>query len=168
MADKDQVVVNIEMESRHGIKYLVVRAMKREMTDGRLDNHPLNASHSAFSDTAAVASLELSGSFTNDRLIGFAPLYYDVTFIDFSRSKSMMATLAKIHRELVKAEAREPGDVFMAFCKAIGAKSVAVCVTPEGHPDRAWLPRCQWRWDTVESGRDRLRNLIAEQTKQAA
>ena len=176
----DRIVVSIEVETRHNFKYVVVRVMRREFkvengpvfigdVSGRLADHPLNISPT-YAEDLPFASLELSGSFSSidGKLTGLYPIYHDAYAVDLRQATAMAKMLAKIEKARAKAEASEPGDIFMAFCKAVGAKEIAVCLTPPGHPDRNWLTRCRWSWDTVETGRNRLRNLIMIEENVAA
>lgn len=158
-----QVVVNVEVEQRYSYKNLVVRVMKRgKSATGPLAAYPLNFGSGMFADEAPFHGLEMSGHF-NDRgeLIGFRPLYYSVMFIETQHAKAMAKMLAKIDRVLQKADAREVGDVFMAFCEAVGATSTAIChVDPRLR--HSTISENPWRFASLAEGRDRIRRLCVD------
>jgi hypothetical protein len=169
-----QLVANIEVENRHGFEYLVVRVMKRErrvLDGGELGefvDHPLNIGSNTYAEDAPFHGLEMNGYFRDGGgMIGFRPMYYNVAFIETRQAQAMAKMLAKIDRVLQKAQAHEVGDVFMAFCKAVGIKSVAFCPVPP-RQRHSTIADNDWRFDTLEEGRDRLRKLCAEHDKAVA
>lgn len=157
-----QIVVHIGIETRAGFKYLVVRVMQREVVGdgGQLANHPLSIAGGIYAEDRPFAGLEMAGYFGKPgEVIGFRTMYYQAHFIELDRAQAMAKMLAKIQREMFKAQATEVGDTFMVFCKAIGAKGVAINLTPE----RTSLTDAKWRFGSLEDGRDRLRHLCANQ-----
>jgi hypothetical protein len=111
----------LEQCNSYGTERLTVRVMKRE--EGK--NHPLNVSGSIWgsAEDCVRDALVLEGyvSDSNAKFYLHEVCYRDVHSIDLRRVGFMQSMLTRIGKALTKAEAREPGDMFVAFAKAIGA-----------------------------------------------
>lgn len=156
--EKRTIGVIIERSNNYGTEYVHVRTMLRE---GEADS-PINCSWGMLNarEANAIADLELHGFVTDmdGRFIAFEPSYRNAFSVELSRAEAMVRTLKRVHAVLKKDEAYEPGDVFTAFCKAIGAKWTVIQIGGGGgsrYTDR------HWRFVPIAEGRNHLRNEIA-------
>lgn len=149
----------VALETRSNFQFIITRIMKRE-DDAK---HPLNFSGGGFDAIdQSLSDLELCGHFSSidGHFLAFDEAFYNMPFsVDLRRAKAMTRTLTKIKNTIIKNDAREPGDVFMAFCKAVGVAGTVIRVSgsPSGsHRDSIWA------FTSVTTGRDQLRRLIAD------
>lgn len=84
--------------------------------------------------------------------------YRDAHFVDLRKARQMAKTLEKIERAIEKAASREPGDVLMAFAKAIGATKTVICT---GGSKSSWLNQAEWEFHPIEKARDLFRVSVA-------
>lgn len=138
---------------------VTVHVMMREGTA----SHPLNCTGGSISEPDVVGRADLcldgwvsdyDGKFhLND------PSYPDRYRVELRDAKAMAAMLDKIAKAIAKEEAREAGDVFMAFAKAVGAQWVC-----EARNERySSYSDTSWYWWTIAQGREKFRRAIAEQ-----
>jgi len=110
-------------------------------------------------DRRAYDGLGLYG-FVSEVSLGFIgasrPEYRDVHAIDSRLAGKMSLTLARIDRKIERLAAREPGDVFMAFCDSLSLDFVVIRTggTSSSYPD------CDWAWFTPAEGRNLYRQWI--------
>jgi hypothetical protein len=67
----------------------------------------------------------------------------------------MAKAIRKVNAKIEKDEAREPGDKYMALAKALKLSFAVERIKRVGNSD-------DWRWMSVEEGRNRYRALIEE------
>lgn len=84
--------------------------------------------------------------------------------VDARTAQNMTRTLDKIHRQLKKEAAHEPGDQLVAVCKLFRIKEVAFWRSP----DYEWRTGSRWSFHTVNEGRNILREEVQEMLEQAA
>jgi hypothetical protein len=150
--------LHIVRENLYGAEYVICRVMTRE------DNaeHPLNATQPYYyhAKDLCLNGLEIRGHIS-DRdfdLVGFCPEYHSIYSVNTSHAGAMYRTLQRIDRRIDKEQAREHGDVLVAFAHAIGAK---FCVIETEHKG-TWLNESAWRFMTIAEGKNYLRTLIAQ------
>ncbi len=162
----------IKAELTYGTQYISVRVMRRKEDTGKAgrDLSPLNCTSSDYDlDMMALDDLELIGvvSDYDGRFNLDGAEYRSVHRISERRAIVMAKMLGKINRAKEKAQAHEPGDVFMIFAKAIGAKWV--CRTKDEGAHYSSYGDVEWRWDSLEQGRETyratIRKLEAEQAE---
>lgn len=89
--------------------------------------------------------------------------YRNVHSVDIRQATRMAKTLTRIHKAIEKANAREAGDVLMAFAKALG---LTFTVTEQAATYRGTTPSWQkysdsdWRFSKLTDARDQLRAQI--------
>jgi hypothetical protein len=71
----------------------------------------------------------------------------------------MAKTLKKANDRLQKDQAYEAGDVLMSVCKTFGIKDVCY---EHGHSTGRTLRDSEWCWLSLDEGRNRYLQLIAE------
>jgi hypothetical protein len=81
--------------------------------------------------------------------------FHDVHAISERKLKSMAKAIRKVNAKIEKDEAREPGDKYMALAKALKLSFAVERIKRVGNSD-------DWRWMSVEEGRNRYRALIEE------
>jgi hypothetical protein len=152
--------VMIDRITRYGSEYVTVRPMVREGNA----SHPLNCCYDHYSNTDAqnlAADLLLNGfvSDINGTFLLHDSSYSDIgsSNVDLRRAQTMVKGLRKLNNALTKADAREPGDVFVAYCRAIGVKWV--CWRVSGH--NSTLRDNEWNFTTIANGKHRFRSEIA-------
>jgi hypothetical protein len=156
---KQTVGVLIGIETRYNTDYIVVRVYRRE--EGA--SHPLGVSYGTFNEFGEFADLVLDGFVSESKdFIGPQIDYQDVHTVDLSRAKAMVKVLRKMRDRLSKDNANDPGDVFMTFCKVVGAQWVA-----HQKDDRrgGGLADHDWRWMSLTEGREYFRHLIRVQER---
>ena len=113
--------VLIQMDCRHGTDYLTVRPAERDASNGNIVSF---VSSLDWAEKLEFDGLRLSGHFSTfddgPTLVGFGPSYIDRYHFELTDLEKAVKTMRKIHKELNK-ETGEPGDVFAAFYRAIGA-----------------------------------------------
>lgn len=153
----------IKAELTYGTQYVTVRVMRRKEDTGKAgrDLSPLNCSASDYDlEMMALDDLELIGVISeyDGKLSLDGAEYRSVHRISERRAVVMAKTLGKINRAMAKAHAHEAGDAFMVFAKAIGAKWV--CRTKDEGAVYSSYADVEWRWDSLEQGRETYRAVI--------
>lgn len=159
----------IRKHTSHGTKRIDVRVVSRKESEG----HPLGCSDDCFTwerpkylKDYALDGLGMYGFFSgcmDHAFIGDSVEYRDVFAVDNRRAEKMVKTLRKIEALIDKRKAYESGDKFQALADFLRADFVV--------EDRQGdLPRSgeRWRWMDVAEGRNRYRQLIAEEAKETA
>ena len=157
----------VQRFDRHGTTRIEVRPMARE--PGK--DSPCGFSYSAWDAGTEAADVTLDGwihsGMNNDRLPEYVPSGVACTLdgAHLSRVKAAATTLARVAKQIAKDDATEPGDVFLSFARAIGAKWIVFprkrSVTGSSWEDTKWI------WYGLTDGRNAYRSLIAESISQA-
>ena len=120
----------------------------------------------------ALYGLEIVVWLSQDRkyLHGATVRYNEVRFVETRLAERLARTLKRIDKSIAKAKAIEPGDVLVAFARAIGATWHAY--TTDKHPDRSTFYRdSEWHFGDIASARETFRRLVeqlrAEQLQEA-
>lgn len=162
--DTIKIGLLIEAELLHGTDYVTVRVM------GRINDqdHPINLVRDLGQD------IELDGLMMRGhiymlrdggaRLIGYEPEYRDVYAVNQRKAALMSKTLLKVERACLKANATEPGDVFMALAKAIGA---SFAIHRVGDRVASMMSEDRWRFMSLTEGRNYYRSLIEKMCHEA-
>ena len=157
----------VETENRYGATYVTARIVCREGDS----YHPINCrteSESAIFDCPPhLSGFHLDGLSLRGHVyehggekdfIGFRPEFYDVYSIDERKAKAICRTLRRVHKQIEKEEAREPGDVLMAVARALKLSFFV----EQG--ERTWesfgYGEYKWHWWPVEKARDEFRKQI--------
>lgn len=158
MDDAKELVIHIERSNKHGTAHVTATPMLIDPKEGT----PINIS---WSDWDAIgreyADLRMDGFVTEyGGYVGVdLPEYGDVYRFGLRRAEVMVKTLKRLGAAFAKSEARECGDMFACFAKAIGAVRV-VWHKPD---ERAtWLRDRHWHFETVARGRDLFREWLRE------
>ena len=159
--------VQISRHESHGSQRVVVRVMKRESDEMGVEaRHPINACD-RFGDPGPcyVEDLCIEGWVSDCRntdgsypFCGFYPAFYHPYSVALGKAKKMVKTLSRIESRIARDEASDVGDVFMAFCKAIGATWACVETCNRG----TMLSDSEWEFMSLAKGRDVLRLRIIE------
>lgn len=158
---KSTLGVQISRQQRSGCEYVVCRVMQRQ-GEAR---HPLNATD-RWDGKIFAENLVLEGyvsEYGDHVFCLFDPGYRDIYSASLGKVRRMADTLKRIEARILRDEAREPGDVFLAFCKAIGATWAVVEVENRG----TMLSDSLWCFYSVSEGRNRFR-LEIERAREAA
>ncbi len=161
--DKYTYGLMIKTELKYGTDWITVHVMKRQEREGMLlpDMHPLNCNGLEWeTELLGKGDMELFGMVSeyDGRFDAPKAQYGSVHGIDERRATAMAKMLNKINKAIHKAEAREPGDVFTAFAKAIGAQWV--CETREENARYSSYADVKWRWNSIAEGRETYRAVI--------
>jgi len=163
MANVTEIVVRVLAGTRHGSEFIKAIPMGVEGADA---TSPVNLTWSDWADGSmgrefADLDLEAHVSDYDGRGYVWAPAYDGAYRVEARRAEFMAKTLKRVQGVIRKAEAREAGDIFVAFCRAVGAKRV-IWSRDEEHCGGWKLSDERWTFDTVAGGRDRFRALIAK------
>lgn len=169
MSDEPKVTIGVVVQrvSRHGWERLEVRAMARD-GDADYPRGVCGGTWSRFSGVPCVDGLQLAGSvsqYSDDRPASFwlsAPEYREVFSIELEQAKAMADVLTRIARHRERDQAYDPGDYFLSFARAIGAKWV--CFEARRQPDNrgsTWSGT-RWVWYGLTDGRNEYRARIAQ------
>jgi hypothetical protein len=170
MSDPKKVVgLMVQRVMRHGTEYVDVSVMVRE-DDA---DCPYGMPHwYAYDGKPFLDGLCMRGSVHVPYQDSGPPvfyadgaLFYDVYSIGLAQSKAMTATLTKVGKQVERDNAHEPGDVFLALARAVGAQWVCV-----PHRDRykggAWRDT-SWIWYGLTDGRNMYRSVIEGALREA-
>lgn len=155
----------LERKTNMGTRYVTVTMMSRKNGE----NHPLGCGDNSWERPKHLSELYLDGlglyGFVTDRdqfdYIGADLEFRDVYAIDGDKARRMLKTLTKVNRLIFAGAAYEPGDKLMAIAKALKLDFVVERVNPAKRFGSSWNDM-DWRFMTVEEGRNRYRTLIAE------
>lgn len=155
----------LERKQNMGTRYVTVTMMSRK--DG--ENHPLGCGSNTWEWPKRFANLYLDGlglyGFVTDHdrfdYIGYDLEFRDVYAVDADKARRMLAMLKKVNRQIDASKAYEPGDKLMAIAKALKLDFVVERVNPAKQFGSSWNDM-DWRWMSVDEGRNRYRTLIAE------
>ena len=160
----DQYGLLIEKVIRYGTEYVEVRVARRE---DRYD-HPVGCPSdgslfAGYGTPKHMLGLVVDGlgmygfvSETGDpAFIGAEIEFRDVHALDEAKLTRMLKALKRVKARVEKDEAREPGDKFMALAKALKLSFAVERIKRNGNSD-------DWRWMSVEEGRNRYRAMIEE------
>ena len=155
----------IEPVNRYGAEYIEVRLARRE----EQYDHPVGCPSDGetlygYGCPKHLVGLALDGlgmyGFISDSSSSMEPAFiaYDVEYRDVHASgepklQRMIKAIKKVNARITKDQAREPGDKFMAFAKAL---KLSFAVTRIGPPRRD----PEWAWMSIEEGRNRYRGMI--------
>jgi len=102
----------------------------------------------------------VSDSTSNVSFIGHGVEFYDVYSSHERKLRRMLKAVKRVNDRIAKDEAREPGDQLVAFAKALKLSFVVERIGPARRdPD--------WRWMTIQEGRNRYRTLIDQAVAEA-
>lgn len=160
---KKSVGLMVLRSMRYGTEYIEVVVMNRE-DDAE---YPVGVSSwYAFEGKPFLDGLKMRGYVyvyeqRAPEFVDSKPAYYDLHCIEASHAKAMATMLGKIGKQAEKDHASEPGDLFLAFARAVGAQWV--CTPRRDHrlTGGAWRDT-KWAWYGLTDGRNLYRHVIAE------
>lgn len=168
MSESDQIlhtVLHTQRRDVYGSTYVDVRVMMRE---GDSDS-PINCTGCGMWRTpTGLEDLTIHGyiSDVDNKYHILDICYRDAGTVDERRAKAMATMLAKINKAIAKAEASEHGDIYIALARAIGAKYAVELAS--GETARSTYSHNRWYWQSIASGRDAYRRLVAQCEREAA
>ena len=158
----DQYGLLIEKVIRYGTEYVEVRVARREE---RYD-HPVGCPSDGdnflgYGTPKHMLGLVVDGlgmyGFVSETgepcFIGAEIEFRDVHALDETKLARMLKAIKRVKARVEKDEAREPGDKFMALAKSLKLSFAVERIKRNSSPD-------DWRWMSVEEGRNRYRALI--------
>jgi hypothetical protein len=165
----DQYGLLIERVNRYGTEYVEVRVARRE---DRYE-HPVGCPSDGDNFLGYGTPKHLLGLVVDGLgMYGFISetaepsfIAYDVEFRDVHSAgerklHGMLKALKRVKTRVEKDEAREPGDKFMAFAKSLKLSFAVERIKRNGNGD-------DWRWMSVEEGRNRYRANIESAVAEA-
>ena len=156
--DSKELVIHIEQSDKYGTAHVTAIPMQIDPKTGT----PVNLLWSDWdSDGREYADMQLVSGVTEygGNTYVEMPEYRDVYCFGLRRAEVMTKTLKRLHAALAKAEARECGDMFTVFAKAIGAKRV---VWHKAGQTCSWLRDYEWHFETIARGRDLFREWLKD------
>jgi hypothetical protein len=158
MTDKSEVILFLSRDSRYGSERIVCQPLT--LRPG--DKTPTNPSEWG-DEPLSLENLRLSTGVSDYSGEAFSSEidYRDVYSINARKAARMSKTLAKIAKEVERFEAREHGDMLVAFARAIGAKRMAWNPKADIENNR-WFSERTWYYDSIPSAREKYRALIQE------
>ena len=149
---KPSVGLYATRQYKYGVEKVIVQVLVRRSGD----DYPTNPSCS-YGEGLDGLRMEVSISDYDGK--PYAEVCYrDKYAIDLRECGLMLAWLKNIDKLRRAADAREPGDVYAAFAKAIGAKWSTSNLAREEPSSNYSADR--WLWNTVNDGRNELRRLV--------
>jgi hypothetical protein len=167
----DQYGLLIERVNRYGTEYVEVRVARRE---DRYD-HPVGCPSDADNflgygcpkhmlglvvDGLGMYGFVSDGEFREPDFIGADIEFRDVHSAGEAKLTAMLKALKRVKARVEKDEAREPGDKFMALAKSLKLSFAVERIKRNGDSD-------DWRWMSVEEGRNRYRANIESAVAEA-
>jgi hypothetical protein len=167
----DQYGLVIERVQRYGTEYVEVRVARREAKY----EHPVGCPSDADNflgygcpkhmlglvvDGLGMYGFVSDGEFREPDFIGAEIEFRDVHSAGVTKLNAMLKALKKIKARVEKDEAREPGDKFMALAKSLKLSFAGERLKRNGNSE-------DWRWMSVEEGRNRYRARIEEAVEEA-
>lgn len=169
MKPDDEYGLLIEKVIRYGTEYVEVRVARREE---RYD-HPVGCPSDGdnflgYGTPKHMLGLVVDGlgmyGFVSETgeptFIGADIEFRDVHALDEAKLTRMLKALKRVKARVEKDEAREPGDKFMALAKALKLSFAVERIKRNSNSD-------DWRWMSVEEGRNRYRAMIEETVAEA-
>jgi len=151
----------IETSTHYGTEYLHCRLIERNekgqirnpLDDRYTDGHPM-----------AFENFEIAGHFAvmsdGPTLIGFMPQFSPYRVDTESQCRRMLKTLERCRKQTDKDRAGDPGDVFLAIARAVGATFALTQVgRSTGTQNYDDLQFSTW---TIPEGRDLVRRRVNE------
>jgi len=154
----------LERVNRHGTEYVEVHVARREKARPDV---PLGCSgdgeyYLGYGCPKHLLGLALDGlgmyGFASDsdgHFIGHDVEYRNVYASGERKLKAMLKAIKRVNARFDKDKAYEPGDKLVAFAKALKLSFVVERIGPPRRDP-------EWRWMSIEDGRNRYRNLIHE------
>ena len=167
----DQYGLVIERVNRYGTEYVEVRVARRE----EKYEHPIGCPSEVESfygygipkhmlgllvDGLGMYGFVSDGEFSAPEFIAADIEFRDVYSAGERKLNGMLKAIKRVKARVEKDEAREPGDKFMALAKALKLSFACERIKRNGNSD-------DWRWMSVEEGRNRYRSLIEETVAEA-
>lgn len=158
----DEYGLLIDRVNQHGTEYVTVHVVRRREADGDV---PLGCSgdgefYAGYGCPKHLLGLALDGlgmyGFASDSdgmFIGHDVEYRNVYASGERKLGSMLKAIKRVNARIDKDDAREPGDKFMAFAKAL---KLSFAVTRIG--ERRRDP--EWRFMSIAEGRNTYRQMI--------
>jgi len=161
---KKTVCLLVQRINRHGTEYIDVSAMTREAEH----DFPCGSTWYSHEGKPLLEGLCLRGSVhvpfhDENRDPSFylsSPAFYESYCVEMAQAKAMTATLTKVAKQIERDNAREPGDMFLALARAIGAQ--AVCMPYRGRLSGGMWRDTRWIWYGLTDGRNQYRYMIEE------
>jgi hypothetical protein len=167
----DEYGLLIERVNRYGTEYVEVRVARREAKY----EHPVGCPSDGDNfygygcpkhmlglvvDGLGMYGFVSDGEFREPDFIGAEIEFRDVHSVGEIKLTRMLKALKRVKARVEKDEAREPGDKFMALAKALKLSFAVVRIKRNGDSN-------DWRWMSVEEGRNIYRALIEEAVAEA-
>jgi len=158
----DEYGLMIDRINQHGTEYVTVHVARRRAEDGDV---PLGCSgdgefYAGYGCPKHLLGLALDGlgmyGFVSDSdamFIGHDVEYRNVYASGERKLASMLKAIKRVNARIDKDDAREPGDKFMAFAKAL---KLSFAVTRIGERKRD----PEWRFMSIVEGRNTYRQMI--------
>lgn len=164
----DEFGLLIDRKNEHGTEYVTVHVVRREV--GREAPLGCGSDVEMFYDCPAhLKGLAVDGL----GMYGFVSESIDIDFIGYEvefrnvfamgerKLAGMLKALKRVNARIQKDEAREAGDKFVAFAKAL---KLSFSVTRKGERRHNVTP--EWQFMTIAEGRNRYRQMIEEAVAQ--
>ena len=165
----DQYGLLIEKVIRYGTEYVEVRVARRE----ERYEHPVGcptdgAEFLGYGTPKHMLGLMVDGlgmdGFASESgepsFIGSEIEYRDVHSVAERKLMQMLKTIRRVKTRVEKDQAREPGDRFMALARSLKLSFAVERIKRNGNEQ-------DWRWMSVEEGRNRYRHIIEEAVAEA-
>jgi len=171
MKPDDQYGLLIEKVNRYGTEYIEVRVARRE----ERYEHPVGCpsdgeNYLGYGTPKHMLGLVVDGlgiygfvsdsEFREPEFIGADIEFRDIHSGGQIKLERMLKALKRVKARIEKDEAREPGDKFMALAKALKLSFAVERIKRNSNSD-------DWRWMSVEEGRNRYRAMIEESVAEA-
>lgn len=165
----DEYGLLIEKVIRYGTEYVEVRVARREERYEHPVGCPSDGSMFAgYGTPKRMLGLVVDGlgmyGFVSETgeptFIGADIEFRDVHALDETKLTRMLKALKRVKARIEKDEAREPGDKFMALAKSLKLSFAVERIKRNSNSD-------DWRWMSVEEGRNRYRAMIEETVAEA-
>ena len=171
MKKDDEYGLVIEPVNRYGTEYIEVRVARRDDSHEYPIGCPSDGDNylgygtpkhmlGLVVDGLGIHGFISDGEFRAPEFIGADIEFHDVHSITERKLKSMAKAIRKVSARIEKDEAREPGDKYMALAKALKLSFAVERIKRNGSEQ-------DWRWMSVEEGRNRYRALIEEAVAEA-
>jgi hypothetical protein len=165
----DEYGLLIEKVLRYGTEYVEVRVARREERYDHPVGCPSDGSMFAgYGTPKHMLGLVVDGlgmyGFVSETgepaFIGADIEFRDAHALDEAKLTRMLKALKRVKARIEKDEAREPGDKFMALAKSLKLSFAVERIKRNSNSD-------DWRWMSVEEGRNRYRALIENTVAEA-
>lgn len=167
----DEYGLLIERVIRYGTEYVEVRVSRRDDSHDYPIGCPSDGDNylgygtpkhmlGLVVDGLGMYGFVSDGEFRAPDFIGADIEFREVHAISERKLKSMAKAIRKVNAKVEKDEAREPGDRFMALAKSLKLSFAVERIKRNGNEQ-------DWRWMSVEEGRNRYRAMIEEAVAEA-